>query len=157
MELTIARHDYGWLVQNGRPLAILDEEVEALMYPGLVKTVYILHFEATIGHERTEEELLLWNRPERSQPYHAHAGHYIGYTTKSPEARLAEHLSGSGCPLVYHAGRKGKVLIVRLFYAGYTFEHHLKNNFKNTPALCPICNPDCAGRYSHIPGEIIYG
>jgi hypothetical protein len=149
----ITKHTFGYLVNGTVPAHLVDTLAEV----GTVhKTVYILHFENPLGHERTKAQLAEWDRPARQQPYTPHAQHYVGYTTKEVEERLSEHLSGSGCPLVYKAGQSGEVVVARIFHAGYLFERHLKNRYKKTPDLCPICNPLAARHFAEVPGEL-YG
>lgn len=84
--------------------------------------VYLIHFEAK----------------------YCHAQHYIGYT-ESPGSlpdRLARHRAGDGSPLlraVCNACIPWSV--VRTWSkADRFFERRLKLQ-KNTPRLCPICNP----------------
>jgi hypothetical protein len=85
-------------------------------------TVYLLHFSAPVGTERQQ------------------AQHYIGWTGRTPEIRLKEHLDGNGCPLVRHAYAMGlEVRIVRTWQGTRALERRLKNQ-KNAPRLCPCCD-----------------
>lgn len=82
-------------------------------------TIYLLHFD----------------------PPYRHAKHYLGWTEKQPEERLAIHLNGKGSPLVRAQLRSGgTVTLVRIWEdVDRNFERQLKNR-RNTPrTLCPIC------------------
>lgn len=73
-------------------------------------------------------------------PY-KHAQHYLGYT-QDLDARLACHRSGNGARLIeviQNAGIGWRC--VRTWPGGRERELQLKAR-KESPALCPICNPD---------------
>ncbi len=72
----------------------------------------------------------------------AHARHYIGFTSRMPEERLEEHLSGNGSPLVRAAVAAGiKVTLVAVWpFGDRTWERYLKGYHK-AARWCPWCNP----------------
>lgn len=113
--------------------------------------VYIYHFMQKIGH----------------------AGHYAG-CADDLEARMDEHAKTTWVPFdepSYAEGKRrlgekhgnGAVLMgvansrnIEYVLArvwpdqGYKLEQYLKKQFKNTPRLCPICNPDAL---NYLPME----
>lgn len=66
--------------------------------------------------------------------------HYIGWTQKPVDQRLAEHVRGAGSPLVKAAVDNGSTVTLARTWAGVdrNFERQLKNR-KTAPRLCPIC------------------
>ena len=84
-------------------------------------TIYILHFEAR----------------------YRHAGHYLGWTASdTADARVAEHLRGSGSPLVATALAAGcKVELVRTFSGTPNDERRLKRGGATT-RHCPKCRAE---------------
>lgn len=86
--------------------------------------VYLIHFE---------------------EKYH-HAGHYLGYT-KHLWFRIITHRANMGAKLlraVNHAGINW--VVVRTWTVdSQDLERKLKS-FKNSPKLCPICNPNLEGQ-----------
>lgn len=76
------------------------------------------------------------------QPY-KHARHYLGWT-EDLSRRLEEHTNGNGSNLVHVISEAGITWkLARVWEnAPRGFEMHLKKHRKNTPKLCPICNPD---------------
>lgn len=94
---------------------------------GRTSTIYVLHFSpayvAPIGTT---------GRVKR-------AGHYIGSTAGRVEARLAEHLSGRGSPLVKAALAQGcEVVLAATFPGGRDEERQLKASH-HRERWCPIC------------------
>ena len=83
----------------------------------LVGTVYLLHF----GH-----------------PY-KHARHYLGFSTR-PEARIRQHCSGHGSPLVAAAVGCGFEIFVARRWKNVTrtFERRL-HGYRRGARACPIC------------------
>lgn len=74
----------------------------------------------------------------------AYSRHYLGWTSRTPETRLAEHIRGQGCPLVQAAHDRGlEPTIVRTWDGTRNDERALKNR-KNLPRLCPNCNQESA-------------
>jgi hypothetical protein len=160
--LTIERTNKGLLVANGQPLAFFDTEEEAeaaLLWRGtLVQAaahrVYLIHSDKKIGREQTDTEREENGHGPRVRRYDGpHASHYVGYTTGDVDGRLEKHLRGYGCPYTRLLLQGGGYL-VRVWFAGYLFENYLKNSYKKTPNLCPVCNPAAAG-YLPYPGEIL--
>ena len=85
----------------------------------IVGEVYLLHF---------------------SEPFH-HARHYIGWTSHgNTEARLEQHLSGLGSPLVQAVHNRGIVVVVARVWSNRTrrYERRLHNR-KNARRECPMC------------------
>lgn len=82
-------------------------------------TIYLLHFD---------------------RPY-VHACHYLGITNDI-KRRLQEHRSGNASSLTCAVSSAGiGWQVVRTWQAKiYGDEHTLKRR-KNSPQLCPICNP----------------
>ena len=80
--------------------------------------VYILHFD----------------------PPYQHARHYIGFTTRPVQERVAEHLAGRGSPLVTAALAAGHRVSVSLKWSAgnRAWERYLKRK-KSTPDWCPVC------------------
>lgn len=82
------------------------------------------------------------------KPY-KHARHYLGYV-KRPDLllkRFDRHTSGAGAKLLKVIAKEGiGFSIVRVWPDGdQTFERYLKNR-KETPKLCPCCNPEAMKR-----------
>ncbi len=97
--------------------------------------IYLLHFETPFKHAR----------------------HYIGFV-ESPEAlqsRMDKHKGGSGSKLMRAVSKAGIVFsIARLWPGGdRNFERKLKRR-KETPMLCPICNPKAMGLATEISSGI---
>jgi len=86
--------------------------------------VYLIHFEQRLHH----------------------AGHYLGFT-KHLWFRIISHRANMGTKLlraVNHAGIRW--VVVRTWAVdSQVLERKLKN-LKNSPRLCPICNPDLEGQ-----------
>jgi len=83
-------------------------------------TLYLLHFSRPLSH----------------------AKHYLGFTTRTPEDRLREHLEGKGSPLVKAAVEAGiDVTISRTWRDKTRSDERSLKNQKNGPRLCPCCNP----------------
>lgn len=81
-------------------------------------TVYLIHFDT---------------------PY-KHARHYLGFATDL-RVRLDSHYLGVGARLMQVVGQAGiKWHVVRTWKGDRGLERQLKNQ-KNSPRLCPICNP----------------
>lgn len=72
----------------------------------------------------------------------AHAQHYVGFCERSVRARLGKHRRGEGSKLMAAVFAAGiGVQIAHVWKDGDRhFERNIKNR-KNTPRLCPICNP----------------
>ena len=84
-----------------------------------MSTIYLIHFD----------------------PPYKHARHYIGFTTNGVENRMIEHREKRGARLTQVAVGAGcQLLLVRTWQGGRNEERLLKNQ-KNTPRLCPLCNP----------------
>lgn len=74
-----------------------------------------------------------------SRPYY-HARHYIG-SSPDPVARVREHLSGRGSPLVravVNAGIAVHAWVIRR-QGGRRLERHIKNQ-KHSERFCPLCS-----------------
>ena len=83
--------------------------------------------------------LLHFSRPLK------HAKHYMGYA-EDIEARLARHRSGDGARLLRAVLAEGiEFELVRTWPGGRVFERKLKRR-RDTPKLCPICNPQAMSR-----------
>lgn len=90
-------------------------------------TVYLLHFTA---------------------PY-KHARHYVGFTTDL-DRRMLDHFHGRGARLVEVIGGAGLgAMIARTFDGDRRLERRIKNQ-KQTPRLCPICNPRAMNRLRNV-------
>jgi predicted GIY-YIG superfamily endonuclease len=78
------------------------------------------------------------------KPYWNNARHYVGYTTKTAEERIAKHRDGTGSLLVNYAIQHGndfKVAMVEHYdtkYEAVTREFELKNSHA-LARTCPIC------------------
>ena len=85
--------------------------------------VYLIHFE---------------------QKYH-HAGHYLGYS-KHLWFRINTHRANLGAKLLRAVNRAGiRWEVVRTWTVrSQELERQLKS-LKNSPRLCPVCNPELAG------------
>ena len=83
------------------------------------------------------------------RPHYKHARHYLGYST-DVAARLGEHQRGAGARLTQVAVANGTVLeLVRVWKGDRKVERRLKRR-KNTPLLCPLCNPFAYRRAADI-------
>lgn len=73
-------------------------------------------------------------------PLH-HAKHYLGWT-KHLDRRITHHRNGTGAKICAAAVANGSKLEVARVWenADHMLEHRLKRH-KNSPRLCPICNP----------------
>ena len=82
--------------------------------------IYLIHFERPLFHAR----------------------HYLGFCENDLEARIERHMSGHGSKLMRAVVQAGIDFdVVRVWPHGdRKFERWLKQK-KNTPKLCPICNP----------------
>lgn len=82
--------------------------------------IYLIHFEKPLFHAR----------------------HYLGFCVEDLEARIDRHAKGTGSKLMRAVVKAGiRFAVVRVWEEGdRNFERKLKNR-KNTPRLCPICNP----------------
>jgi len=90
--------------------------------------VYLLHFDKPISENHTCQ-------------------HYLGWTNDL-HARLAKHAAGSrrAARLTQVAKKRGiGWRLVRLWDGGRLLERQLKG-CKNSPLLCPICNPQAHKR-----------
>jgi len=88
-------------------------------------TVYLIHFEHPLG--------------DSSNP-HGQARHYLGFT-KDLEARLARHRKCNGSAILAAVTQAGIGWeCVRTWHGGRELERRLKQR-KDSPKLCPICNP----------------
>ena len=81
--------------------------------------VYLIHFDTPLGH----------------------AKHYIG-TAKNTDSRFFAHRQGKGARIlqVCNELRIGYQM-VRFWIGGRKLERKLKKG-KNSPLLCPVCNPE---------------
>jgi predicted GIY-YIG superfamily endonuclease len=75
------------------------------------------------------------------------ARHYIGWA-HNVKARVYHHRKGQGAAITRAARQRSIGLkVARVWYGqDRAFERQLKNQ-KNATRLCPICNPDYAGKY----------
>jgi len=75
------------------------------------------------------------------EPPYKQARHYLGSTENGAEERLTEHRARRGARLTQVAVDAGcQLLLVRTWEGGRNEERRLKNH-KNSPRLCPLCNP----------------
>ena len=89
--------------------------------------VYLLHFQRPISPDHT-------------------AQHYLGCTLSECMAdlsiRIHQHRLGQGARLTEVACERGiGFVVVRIWHGGRAHEAQLKR-LKNSPRLCPICNPE---------------
>lgn len=86
-------------------------------------------------------------------PY-KHAKHYLGFveTGEGLQARLTRHAKGQGARLMEIVSGAGIGFKLARSWQNATrdFERKLKNR-KETPQLCPICNPDAMQRAKELP------
>lgn len=77
------------------------------------------------------------------KPAYRHARHYLGSTPDERlEERLAEHKRGQGARLTQVVIKAGhELILVRVWPGGREKERQLKR-WKNSPRLCPLCNPN---------------
>lgn len=87
---------------------------------GKARRIYLPHFSHPVGHAR----------------------HYWGYTHRTAQERMADHLQGNGSPLVRAAVLAGtEVRIVRTWRGGRKLERKLKRQ-KHAWRFCPICRSE---------------
>lgn len=93
-------------------------------------TVYLLHL---------NQPMPQGDDPRTGKP--RAASHYIGFASHL-ESRLEHHANGTGANMLRHAKNRGITWqVARVWEEGdRTFERKLHNT-KNSPRLCPICNP----------------
>ena len=83
-------------------------------------------------------------------PLH-HARHYLGWT-RDLEARLAEHTSGNGSPLVRAAIAAGATIRLAATIEGTRDDERAIKRCKDAPSRCPICQPtETERRPFHVP------
>jgi len=109
--------------------------------------VYVLHFDRKVGKPWTPiERKLLAGMEPRTQPYSAHAHHYVGVTNDLAK-RMKEHGNGhqKSSPLVKELLRLGGTFQVAQLYCfgsneseAHLEERRIKRR-KETPRLCSIC------------------
>lgn len=88
---------------------------------GIPGTLYLLHFD---------------------RPYRL-ARHYLGWTGRPVEDRVAEHLAGKASPLVRAAVAAGiTVTLARVWEGATRNEERRRKNQRNGPRSCPVCNPE---------------
>lgn len=73
----------------------------------------------------------------------SHSQHYLGFAESSIGNRVTKHLKGQGARMTQVAAERGIGMTVTRTWpdADRNAERKLKNR-KDTPKLCPICNPD---------------
>lgn len=88
-------------------------------------------------------------------PY-KHAKHYLGFVESSEglQARLTRHAKGQGARLleIVSGAGIGFKLARTWSNASRDFERKLKNR-KETPHLCPICNPNAMTAAMELPSK----
>ena len=95
--------------------------------------IYVAHFNKPIGPE---------GDPRKQ------AGHYLGWTPRTAEERLADHKAGKGARLTQVANALGiDYHIVQDWPGNRDIENQLK--LHSIKRLCPECNPDMK-----VPGVI---
>ncbi len=101
-------------------------------------TVYLLHFKEPLAHG-----LIPSGKPMVTQ-------HYVGFTNDLI-GRLLDHADGHGARLLQVVRERGiDFQLARTWDgAGRGFERQIKN-CKNTPRLCPVCNPNALHRMSEV-------
>ena len=112
--------------------------------------VYLLHFSRAIGKPQSSAQREGNGLEPREGDYHAHAQHYIGFTTNL-EKRLATHRAGWGGHLCRVAVKRGIEIELARVWEGASrgWEARLKRH-KNAPRLCPICSGEIA--YERMAG-----
>lgn len=94
-----------------------------MVEPG-IETVYLVHFDDESRRRR----------------------HYVGFTRKTPEARLEEHRRAEGTTSRQFRSGDGK--IVRTWPGeGEVFEESLKRK-KNLADWCPVCSPASVAKHA---------
>lgn len=84
--------------------------------------IYLLHFDRPISNRHTTQ-------------------HYLGYTDNLPK-RISLHRRGRAANLPRVAAERGITFrVVRVWLAGKELERSLKQQYKNSPQLCPLCSP----------------
>jgi len=74
-----------------------------------------------------------------------HARHYVGLADDL-DARLERHASGNGARMLAVCRERGITWqLVRTWQGDRNFERRLKNR-RETPRLCPVCNPKALNR-----------
>ena len=74
--------------------------------------------------------------------HYEHAKHYVGWTRRPVEERVAEHVKGRGNALLRAVVNAGiPIHLSAVIYAGIDLERILKRT-KNTARLCPRCKPE---------------
>lgn len=141
-----------WLMQ-----AIDNMAATVPAYAGIVAPdglVYLIHLHAPLGRQQTAEQRARYQLPPRqSQTYIPTAQHYLGWTNDLA-ARWQSHSLGHGSRFLAAAHRENIPFeIVRVWPGGREFERRLKNR-KNTPRLCPLCQPVQRSLFELTPAQI---
>jgi len=89
---------------------------------GATGTLYVIHF---------------------SRPYR-HARHYVGWT-EDLDTRLARHRSGNGARLIAVIAQAGIGWQLAASWPGTRADERRFKRRKETPRLCPVCNPAKSG------------
>ena len=119
---------------------------------GLPKWAALLLFGGTMSRKKAHVYLIHFEHK-----YH-HAGHYLGYS-KHLWFRINIHRSNMGAKLLRAVNQAGiDWMVVRTWAVNsQELERKLKN-LKNSPRLCPICNPELQGQvqneYAHMKWEM---
>lgn len=75
-----------------------------------------------------------------SAPYRG-ARHYLGWTARTVENRLQDHLSGKGNGLVHAAHRAGRTIEVVRTWPGTGHDEQKLKDYRYPAKLCPRCSP----------------
>lgn len=92
------------------------------MRHNVLGTIYLLHFD---------------------RPFH-HTRHYVGWTEREVEARIAEHSAGRGTPLVAAIVAAGVGFQVARTWRGTRNDKRTIKAQRNTPRVCPLCTKGIA-------------
>jgi predicted GIY-YIG superfamily endonuclease len=94
--------------------------------------VYLIHFEERLHH----------------------AGHYLGYS-KMLTVRIWLHKINQGAKLIQAVNKAGiPWQVVRTWTVDSQELERLLKNQKNSPKLCPICNPALTGKVENQYQEV---
>ena len=76
------------------------------------------------------------------------ARHYIGWTEGPLDERITTHRKGAGARILRAASQRGISFEVVRTWSGDRFLERALKTRRNSPKLCPVCNPETAHNWA---------